>query len=216
MIAGVGGTVLLARGLRQGGFRGMASGAIGTAILLRAATNMELKRALGADAAHRTVEIEKAVNVHAPVPDVYAFWSHYANFPRFMTHLREVRDLGNNRSHWVAVGPLGIPVTWSAEVTERVENKLIAWRTLPEAYLENSGVVRFDPNPDGGTRITIRMSYTPPLGVLGHAVARIFGVDPKRDMDEDFVRLRSLIEHGKTRAHGGTVHRADLGAPSPS
>jgi uncharacterized membrane protein len=75
--------------------------------------------------------------------------------------------------------------------------------------------VRFDPNPDGGTRITIRMCYTPPLGVLGHAFAQMLGVDPKRDMDEDLVRLKSLIEYGKTRAHGGTVHREQLGAPSP-
>ncbi len=171
--------------------------------------------ARSASTSARAVNLEKTVNIHAPVPDVFAFWSHYANFPRFMSHLRQVRDLGNNRSLWTAEGPLGIPVTWSAEVTERVENKLIAWRSLPGAYLENSGVVRFDPNPDGGTRITIRMSYTPPVGVIGHAVAWLFGVDPKRDMDDDLVRLKSLIEHGKTRAHGGIVHREQLGAPSP-
>jgi uncharacterized membrane protein len=213
-LAGIGGTALLIRGIKQGGFRGAASGVIGSGILLRAASNMELRRALGVDGA-RAVDLEKTVNIHAPVPDVFAFWSHYANFPRFMTHLRQVRDLGNNRSAWTAEGPLGIPVSWSAEITERVENKSIAWRSLPGAYLENSGVVRFDPNPDGGTRITIRMSYAPPMGVLGHALARLFGADPKRDMDEDFVRLKSLIEHGKTRAHGGIVHREQLGAPSP-
>lgn len=213
-LAGLGGTVLLIRGVKQGGVRGAASTVIGSGMLLRAATNMELRRALGIDQA-RAVNLEKTANIHAPVPDVFAFWSHYANFPRFMSHLRQVRDLGNNRSLWTAEGPLGIPVTWSAEVIERVENKLIAWRSLPGAYLENSGVVRFDPNPDGGTRITIRMSYTPPVGVIGHAVAWLFGVDPKRDMDDDLVRLKSLIEHGKTRAHGGIVHREQLGAPSP-
>jgi uncharacterized membrane protein len=212
-LAGLGGTALMAYGIRQGGLRGAASGIAGCGVLLRAATNMELRRALGIGGA-RTVELEKVVNLRSPVADAFAFWSHYANFPRFMSHLREVRDLGNKRSLWTAEGPLGIPIRWSAEITERVENKLIAWRSLPGAYLENNGVVRFDPNSDGGTRITIRMSYTPPMGVLGHAVARLFGADPKHDMDEDLVRLKSLVEHGKTRAHGGTVHREQLGAPS--
>ncbi len=215
MAAGIGGTALLIRGMRRGGFGGAATGAIGAAMLLRASTNKELKRALGIDAVHRAVEIEKAVNIHAPAAEVYAFWSHYGNFPRFMAHLREVRDLGNERSHWVAEGPLGMPVSWSAEVIDRIENKLIAWRSLPGAYLEHNGVVRFDANPDGGTRITIRMSYTPPFGVVGHAVAQVLGADPKRDMDEDLVRLKSLIEYGKTRAHGGTVRREQLGAPAP-
>ncbi len=215
MLAGAGGTALLLRGLRRGGLGGFASGVVGSGMLLRAAANMELKRALGIDGAHRAVNIEKTVNVHAPAPDVFAFWSRYENFPRFMSHLAEVRDLGNNRSHWVAKGPLGMPVTWTAEITDRVENKLLAWRSLPGAYLENNGVVRFDPTPDGGTRITIRMSYTPPLGVVGHTLAQIFGVDPKHDMDEDFVRLKSLIEHGKTRVRGVMVHRSDLGAPAP-
>lgn len=213
-MAGLGGTALLIGGVKRGGIGGVAAGLLGSGMLLRAAANMELKRALGIGRAG-AVTIEKTVNIHAPVQDVYSFWSRYSNFPRFMAHLREVRDLGNNRSLWTVDGPLGIPVTWTAEITERVENRLISWRSLPGATIEHSGTVRFDPNPDGGTRITIRMSYNPPLGIVGHAVARLLGADPKREMDEDLVRMKSLIEHGKTRAHGGIVHREQLGAPSP-
>jgi hypothetical protein len=42
------------------------------------------------------------------------------------------------------------------------------------------------------------MSYVPPAGVLGHAVAALFGADPKQDMDDDLLRLKTFIETGIT------------------
>ena len=38
-------------------------------------------------------------------------------------------------------------------------------------------------------------------------MASIFGNDPKSEMDDDMVRLKSLLEYGKTRAHGQRVTR---------
>jgi len=54
------------------------------------------------------------------------------------------------------------------------------------------------------------MWYRPPAGVLGHYVASLFGADPKSEMDDDMVRLKSLIEIGKTRAHGVRIQRESL------
>jgi Elongation factor P (EF-P) KOW-like domain len=72
------------------------------------------------------------------------------------------------------------------------------------------GVARFDKDENGGTRIGIRMFYKPPGGVIGHYLAALLGSDAKHDMDDDLVRLKSLIELGRTRAHGIPVHREDL------
>jgi uncharacterized membrane protein len=68
----------------------------------------------------------------------------------------------------------------------------------------------FDKEPDGSTRVGIRLCYAPPVGVLGHAVASLFGADPKREMDDDMVRFKSLMESGKTRAHGHKVTRDEV------
>jgi hypothetical protein len=46
--------------------------------------------------------------------------------------------------------------------------------------------------------------------VIGHYLAALFGADAKHDMDDDLVRLKSLIELGRTRAHGIPVYRGDL------
>jgi uncharacterized membrane protein len=76
--------------------------------------------------------------------------------------------------------------------------------------VENSGRVRLRPDERGGTLIEIRMSYNPPAGAIGHSVASLFGVDPRTAMDEDMVRLKSLLEEGKASAGEGQVRLEEL------
>ncbi len=214
-MATLAGSYLLFRGLRRGGVFGTMSSMAGVGLLTRAAANMDFKHLVGAGEPV-TVDVQKTINILAPVQEVYAFWKNYRNFPRFMTHLKEVRDLGNGRSHWIATSLGGVPVAWDAELTQDVENKLLAWRSVPGSRIENEGSVRFDENPDGTTRVTVRMCYAPPAGMVGHVVASMFRRDPKHEMEDDLVRLKSLLEHGKTRAHGETVRREELSAPRRS
>ena len=114
-----------------------------------------------------------------------------------MAHLKEVRDHGAGRSHWVAEGPAGVAASWDATLTRFVPYELLAWRSEPGSVVANAGVIRFEPTDDGGTRVDIRLSYNPPAGALGHFAALLFGDDPKSAMDEDLVRLKSLLEQGK-------------------
>jgi uncharacterized membrane protein len=211
MIAGGAGAVLLFGGLRRAGVAGSTAAVTGATLLGRAVTNLELRRLFGIGAGRRAVVIQKAIDVNAPVSDVFDFWSHYENFPRFMSRVREVRRTADGRSRWSVVGPGGVPVEWETEETLRETDRLIAWKTIPGAPVAHSGIVRFEPNAMGGTRIQIRLSYNPPAGALGHGVAALLGSDPKRAMDEDLVRFKSLLEDGRTRAHGQTVRRDALG-----
>jgi uncharacterized membrane protein len=211
LLMGILGGTLALRGMRGRGPLDAALAVTGLGILSRAATNMETKRLTGVGAGRRAIEIHKTVNIDAPVEEVFAFWSNYENFPRFMSHLKEVRLTGEGRSHWVAEGPAGVPIAWDAETTAYEENRVIAWKSIGEAPVGNAGIVRFLPNPEGGTRADIRLSYNPPAGALGHAVASFFGADPKHAMDDDMVRLKSLLELGKASSHGETVMREEVG-----
>lgn len=94
----------------------------------------------------------------------------------------------------------------------RIEpNEIIAWRTTPGSSVAGTGVIRFEAPDDKTTRIDIQMSYNPPGGMLGHALALISGTDPKSAMDDDLARVKSLLETGKTRAHRHRV-TADAGS----
>jgi uncharacterized membrane protein len=182
---------------------------MGMGLLTRAVTNLETKRLVGVEAGRRAVDLHKTMHVAAPVDQVFQFWSHIENFPRFMAHLRDVRRIDEVRSHWVAVGPGGTTFHWDAEITDYEENQRIAWRSAPGVSVENAGIVRFQPE-NGGTRIDIRLTYNPPAGAVGHSVAALLGVDPKRAMDRDLVRFKSLMEDGKATARGETVLREEL------
>src|SRR5262249_28916073 len=185
-------------------------GTAGLGLLARATTNQELRRLLGVGGGRRGVEIHKTITIAAPVERVFAFWADYANFPQFMSHLREVPDLGRGRSHWVADGPAGVAVPWKAVLPRFVPNQVLAWRSEPGSTIASAGVIRFEPAPGGGTRVDLRFCYNPPAGALGHLAARLFGADPNSALDEDLVRLKSLLEEGKTSAPGKKVQSGEM------
>lgn len=141
------------------------------------------------------IEFRKGIRINAPVEQVFAFWQNYDNFPRFMAHLKEVRDTGDGRSHWVANGPANAPVEWDAQITESRPTRVIAWESLPGSEVYNAGRVRFE-SVDGATRLDVFMTYNPPGGVAGNAIASLFGADPKSAMDDDLLRLKALLEGG--------------------
>ena len=47
------------------------------------------------------------------------------------------------------------------------------------------------------TRVTVQLNYRPPAGAFGHAVAAMFGADPKTEMDADLMRMKTMIETGR-------------------
>lgn len=204
VLAGFGGGALAVFGLSKPGVAARAARLTGTALLARAVFNRNLKRVAGFDD-DPSVDIQKTIHVDAPVKQVFAFLTDFTNLPRFMAHLREVRDLGDRKYHWVAEGPAGVPVAWDGKVTKLIPDKLLEWTSLPDARIVSRGSIRFDPGPGDSTRITVRMAYAPPAGMIGHTVASILGADPKHEMDDDFVRLKSLLETGKTRVKGTNV-----------
>jgi uncharacterized membrane protein len=145
----------------------------------------------------RGIDLHKTIEVNAPVEEVFRMWSHFENFPMFMERIREVTLGEHGQSHWKVVGPGGLPVEWDAELTAMVPNELVAWRTLPDQPVEHTGNVSFKPSPTGGTTLDIRMSYHPPAGVIGHAVAALLDADPKAAMDKDLQRFKQLLEEGR-------------------
>jgi uncharacterized membrane protein len=180
---------------RLSGF-GAALTGLGGALVARSLANMEFKRLFGFGAGRHAVHTQKIININAPVQRVFDFWANYENFPRFMTNVREVRDLGNHRSRWVVAGPAGVSVEWTAQVTDSAPNEKIAWKTVPGSRIQHAGRVLFAANPDGSTRLDIHITYNPVAGALGHAVAALFGADPKHQMDEDLARMKTMIETG--------------------
>jgi uncharacterized membrane protein len=144
------------------------------------------------------IEVVRTMTVDAPVERVYEFWNDFENFPRFMSHVREVKRTGPDRTHWVVAGPGGAPVEWDAIVTKRVPNEEISWRTVEGSLVEHGGTVRFRSLGSNQSQIEIRMTYRPVGGALVHGLASLFGSDPQRVIADDLTRLATHLRGSRS------------------
>jgi uncharacterized membrane protein len=143
------------------------------------------------------IKVEESVTINRPVLEVYRFWRNFENLPRFMDHLEAVTVIDDLRSHWVAKGPAGTRVEWDAIIHNEVDDELIAWRSLPGSEVNNAGSVHFTPTPDGtGTDVRVVLSYEPPAGKVGAAVARLLGEEPSKQVADDLRRFKQVMDSG--------------------
>jgi uncharacterized membrane protein len=215
LLAGAGAMTLAAYGMRWHGFMRLVTFAAGVALLLRTATNKPLRTLAGKGGA-KGIDIQKTVHINAPVHEVYQFLSNYENFPKFMRNIRSVQVHADGRSHWIVAGPLGSSVEWDSLTTRTEPDRLIEWSTIVGSPVEHAGTIRLASDGEDSTRVHIHMSYNPPAGAVGHVVAKLFGADPKSEMDEDLMRLKSTLESGRpTRNASAQWQDQNQGESSP-
>jgi uncharacterized membrane protein len=153
----------------------------------------------------RGIKLRESVRLECPIDDVYRFWSRLENLPTFMHNLVGVSDLGGGRSHWIARGPGGLRVEWDAEIINQIQNKVLAWKSLPGGDVASAGSVTFEPaRDDRGTQLTVTLQYEPPAGKFGKIVASAFGREPGQTIREDLRRLKQLLEAGEIAKAAGS------------
>jgi uncharacterized membrane protein len=108
-------------------------------------------------------EHHASVTVNAPVNQVYNLFTHFNDFPKFMSFVSEVTYYDEQHSHWVAnvVGRH----EWDAVNEGWVENRQIGWRSYNG--LENTGRITFQTTGPMMTQVDAFVAYNPPAGVLG-------------------------------------------------
>jgi uncharacterized membrane protein len=201
-------------GLRQRSLAGMWLVAAATPLAYRSVVgswpSLRTDRALRDDtrvalSGSRGVHVRESIRLEKPIDEVYGFWRRLENLPRFMTHLKQVTDLGNGRSHWVAKGPVDVDVAWDAEIINEVENKVIGWRSLPGSDVVSAGSVNFSSVRGGaGTQVSVDLQYSSPGGRAGSWLATLAGREPSQTIREDLRRVKQLLEAGEIPRASGT------------
>jgi uncharacterized membrane protein len=178
--------------------------------LQRGATNGQTSRN---DAVRRT----KTIIVSRSPEETYRFWHNLTNLPTFMRHLESVQMTGDNRSHWKATAPGGKTVEWDAEIVDDQPNSRIAWRSLEGSDIYNTGSVRFEPAPGGrGTLVRVELQYAPPGGIVGATIAKLFGEEPKQQIEDDVRAFKQVLETGEVIQSDASIHRGMHPAQPPA
>lgn len=146
----------------------------------------------------RGLRVERTVTVLRPQEELYAHWRDLARLPELMPHLESVTPMDATRSRWVARGPGDRRLTWEADIVADEPGRLIAWRSVEGADVDNAGSIRFTPAPaDRGTEVKVLLSYAPPAGRAGGAVATVLGRGADRQVREDLRRFKQRMEAGE-------------------
>ena len=204
MLAGVG---LTAYGLSRRRLAGWAVASMGALLVRRgmtghcdtyellglntAGTREDTRRALGGTAG---IRVDESVTINRPISELYRFWRNLENLPQFMFHLESVERITDTLSRWRAMGPAGSTVEWNAEIINEVPDQVIGWRSIEGSDVVSAGSVNFD-QVTGGTRVRVRLQYSPPGGKVGAAVARLMGRDPATEIREDLQRFKRIVEN---------------------
>jgi uncharacterized membrane protein len=211
ILSAIGGGFLASVGLQRRGAGGIAMAAIGADLLRRAITGhsfayelMGFRTAPKGQGAETTsvpyelgIRVDRSITVDKPRQEVYRFWRNLENLPKFMKHVESVHQLDRDRSRWTVCAPAGRTVQWDAVIHNAVENEMLAWRSLPGADVDHAGSVWFMDAPGGqGTVVKVELQYNPPAGIIGAALASLWGEEPGQQIEEDLLRLKQYLETG--------------------
>ena len=104
---------------------------------------------------------EKIIEIDAPVERVFDLFSDFESFPRWMSHIKEVRYTGRRYTRWTAEAPLGSSVEWEAETIAFEPDQRIAWRSV-RGDVWTEGEVDFYETARGTTLVRVILGYDPP------------------------------------------------------
>ena len=137
------------------------------------------------------------VTVNAPVGQVYQLFSHFNDFPKFMSYIKEVTYKDSQTSHWVA--DVAGSHEWDAVNEGWIENKQIGWRSTDG--LQNHGVVTFETVGDSQTKLKVTLSYDPPAGALGDVGEKLgVGKHFEQKLQHDLDHFAQLVAQTPTGA----------------
>jgi uncharacterized membrane protein len=107
----------------------------------------------------KTVNIVEDIDVGVPVRVAYNQWTRFADFGSFAKGVRSAERTGDTSSHWRGK-VFWSSRSWSAEVTEQIQDQRIAWST-EAAKGTMKGVVTFHPLGENLTRVLLVVEYHP-------------------------------------------------------
>lgn len=157
-----------------------------------------------------TTQVEKSILVNVPVSTAYNQWTQFEDFPQFMSGIKSVTHLSDDRLQWVAE-IAGVKRQWEAKILEQVPDQKVAWAATDGAT--NAGSVTFEDIGGGQTSVHLFLEYEPE-GLVEKAGDRLNVVQKQAEGDLDRFKAFIEAEGYATGAWRGSVNEgAGVGTP---
>lgn len=195
-------------GRRPRGRLALATGAVALVTAADVVCSLRLSRG-AARAMAQPLQLYATVAIQRPADELYRYWRELSNLPRFMLYLREVKELEDGRSHWIAESPNGMHIEWDSEISDERPNEMIAWRALPDTPMGLSGSVHFEKAPRGqGTLVRLRLESS----AAGATGMRLLKAVTRETLKRQLLRFKQLMETGEIATTEGqpTGHRSSV------
>ena len=157
-----------------------------------------------------STRIEKQIMVNVPVSVAYNQWTQFEEFPHFMSGVKKVEQLSDDRLHWVAeIG--GVKREWEAKILAQEPDRRVAWAATEGAT--NAGAVSFEDVGGGQTSIRLELEYEPE-GMIEKIGDKLHVVE--KEAEGDLKRFKEFIEDEgyATGAWRGAVAGGTVGTPT--
>jgi uncharacterized membrane protein len=201
-------------GISRRSIPGLIMAGIGGGLVYRAATgHCAMYEALGIDSAapregdgsappeayfNRGIHVTHSFSINRSPEELYDYWRKLENLPNILSYLESVTVIDEKRSHWVAKGPLDMKWEWDAEIINDERPRVIAWRSVGNADVDNAGSVTFIDAPEGrGTEVKVTIDYIPTGGRFGQIIAKVLGRDPSAEVREGLRDFKRIMETGE-------------------
>jgi uncharacterized membrane protein len=148
----------------------------------------------------RGSHLAQVVVINASADEVYRFWRDPVKLSQALPSTVHVSARDNHLWDW-SLGTAGTPnlATWTSEIIHDEPGKLLSWKTTDDSTIVSAGSVTMRELPGRrGTEVRVRMQYSPPLGKLGAAVARVAGHGADAFVREYLRDIKHFIELDQT------------------
>ncbi|WP_026372746.1 SRPBCC family protein [Agrococcus lahaulensis] len=133
-------------------------------------------------------QVTDSIDVKAPISAVYALWTQFEDFPKFMGGVESITQQTDTMLHWV-VSIKGVEREFDAEITEQHLDERVAWRSTDGET--HAGVVTFHRIDDDTTRVNVQIDWKP-QGLVEAAGAAL-QVDDLQ-IKQDLKRFKEIAE----------------------
>ncbi len=133
-------------------------------------------------------QMTDSIDVKAPISAVYALWTRFEDFPKFMGGVERITQQTDERLHW-EVSIAGVDREFDAEITEQHKDERVAWRSIDGET--HAGVVTFHRIDDAMTRVNVQIDWKPQGAV--EAIGALLQIDDLQ-IGKDLKRFKELAE----------------------